>query len=106
MLEAARLYLFVFGGLTVAGGVVGFVKAKSTPSLIAGGVAGGLLVAAGWLVGTHPTAGLVLGLGLSAALAGRFVTAYRKGGKIMPAGMMAGLSVLGGAVTVAALAFG
>ena len=38
MLELARIYLFVFGVLTIAGGVMGFVKAKSKPSLIAGGI--------------------------------------------------------------------
>jgi uncharacterized membrane protein (UPF0136 family) len=104
----AAYYLWVFGLLTVVGGFIGFVKAKSVPSLVAGGVAGALLIAAGFLAvrtGTSPRVGLLIGLGVSAALASRFVMAYRKSKKVMPAGMMAVLSVVGTAVTVIALSF-
>jgi uncharacterized membrane protein (UPF0136 family) len=106
LLELARLYLFVFGALTIAGGVMGFVKAKSRPSLIAGSVAGLSLLLAGYLVGTSGSLGLVIGLIVSLALAGRFVGAYRKTRKPMPAGLMALLSVAGVAITGAALLVG
>ena len=39
MLDAIRFYLFLFGVLTIAGGIMGFVKAKSRASLIAGTIA-------------------------------------------------------------------
>jgi len=104
MLDLARLYLIVFGVLTVAGGVMGFVKAKSKASLIAGGLAGGLLLVAGWLVGSNARPGLILGLFVSLALAGRFIMAFRKGRKLMPAGLMAILGVVGVILTTAALA--
>lgn len=103
MVDLARLYLFGFGVLTVAGGIMGFVKAKSQPSLIAGSVAGALLFLAGYLVGTSGRLGLFLGLGVSAALATRFVMTYRKSKKLMPAGLMAALGIAGVAVTIAAL---
>jgi len=106
IISFAASYLWLFGLLTVAFGIIGFVKAKSVPSLIAGSVAGALLVAAGFLavrVGTSPRVGLLVGLGVSAALASRFVMAYRKSKKVMPAGMMAVLSVVGIAVTATAL---
>src|SRR4051794_8264502 len=43
MFDLARIYLFGFGALTIAGGVMGFVKAKSRASLIAGTISGVLL---------------------------------------------------------------
>jgi uncharacterized membrane protein (UPF0136 family) len=96
MLELLRIYLFVFGVLTVVGGVMGFVKAKSNASLIAGGVSGVLLLVAGYLMGSaNLQIGLILGLVVCVALAGRFVPSYLKTKKPMPAGMMAVLSVLG-----------
>jgi len=103
MLEVVRLYLFVFGILTIAGGVMGFVKAKSRPSLIAGSVSGLLLLAAGYLVGSHGRVGLILGLIISLGLAGRFITAYRKSGKLMPAGLMAVLGAAGVILTAISL---
>ena len=96
MLAFVRIYFFVFGLLTIAGGVMGFVKAKSKPSLVAGGIAGGLLLAAGVLLGTeNAQAGLVLAILVCIALAGRFVPGFLKTKKLMPAGMMAALSVIG-----------
>ena len=103
MLELARFYLLVFGVLTIAGGVMGFVKAKSRPSLIAGGISGAALIVAGYLVGTGARLGLIVGLVVSAALAGRFVMTFRKSRKVMPAGLMAGLGIAGVVVTALAL---
>ncbi|MDF2695179.1 MAG: hypothetical protein K0S65_3562, partial [Labilithrix sp.] len=86
MYEATRIYLYVFGVLTIAGGVMGFVKAKSTPSLVAGGLAGGLLLVAGYLAGTVGRNGFILGQMVSVALAIRFVSAFIRTRKTMPAG--------------------
>ena len=103
MLENARLYLLLFGVLAIAGGIVGFAKAKSRPSLIAGSASGLLLLLAGYLVGTASArAGLLLGLVVSLALAGRFVPGFTKSRKLMPAGLMALLSIGGVALTVLA----
>ena len=103
MLDAVRIYLYVFGALTMAGGIMGYVKAKSRPSLIAGLSSGVLLIGAAYLVGAKGTIGLLLGLVVSLPLAGRFVSAFRKSGKVMPAGLMALLSVAGVVLTIAAL---
>jgi uncharacterized membrane protein (UPF0136 family) len=103
MLELAAIYLFVFGALSVAGGILGFVKARSRASLIAGGASGALLIAAGYLVGGgHAQVGLVLGIVLSVALAARFVPGFLRTRKPMPGGMMALLSV--GGIVIGALA--
>lgn len=101
MFSLVRAYFFVFGLLSIAGGVMGFVKAKSRPSLIAGGLAGVLLIVAGYLMGASASlAGPILAMGLSLALAGRFVPAFVRTKKVMPAGMMATLSVIGAVLLV------
>ena len=96
MFEFTRIYLFIFGVLTIVGGVIGFVKAGSKASLIAGGISGVLLLVAGWLVASGSVmAGMILGLIVSLLLAGRFLPAFLKTKKPMPAGMMSVLSVVG-----------
>lgn len=99
-------YLGVFGALTMLGGFVGFIKAKSVVSLVAGGIAGVLLIVSAFYcqrIGVSPTVGLVLGLIVSLALAGRFVMAFRKSRNWMPAGMIAVLSVGGVLATIIGL---
>jgi uncharacterized membrane protein (UPF0136 family) len=104
MLHLVQMYLFVFGAITVAGGVIGFVKAKSKASIIAGGISGALLVVAGALVGgANTTVALALGFVVSLALLGRFGNAYRKTKKVMPAGLIAALSL--GGIVLTLLAF-
>ena len=93
-LQASQVYLVAFGLITVLGGVMGYVKAKSTASLIAGGVSGVLLLAAAWLLETHLGAGALLGLAVSLALLGRFTPALARG-KRMPAIYMVPLSAIG-----------
>jgi len=104
MLDLVRVYLFVFGAITIAGGVIGFVKAKSRASLIAGSISGAALIAAGALVGSaNNTMALGLGFIVSLALAGRFGNAYRTTKKLMPAGLIAALSI--GGIVLTLLAF-
>ena len=52
-----------YGVLSLAGGVMGYVKAKSRASLIAGGASGLLLLGSAALATTHPLAGLALASG-------------------------------------------
>ena len=104
MFSLVSIFLLVFGLFSIAGGVMGFVKARSNASLIAGGLAGVLLLVAGYLCGASASlAGPILGLVLCVALAGRFVPAYNKTKKMMPAGVMAALSVMGIVLLVGAL---
>ena len=104
MLRLTINYYFVFGGLTILGGVIGFVKAQSKASLIAGGVSGALILLAAWLVmSRNGPAGLVLGLVVSMLLEARFLPAFLRTKKPMPAGMMAVLSLIGAVLSVLAL---
>lgn len=74
MIDATKIYYLVFGVLTLLGGIIGFIKAKSLPSLIAGTLCGLVLIAAGALIiyGKVNVA-LILGLLISVALAGQFI---------------------------------
>ena len=99
----AKIYLIVFGILTVLGGVMGYVKASSAASLIAGGVAGILLLVAAFLIPAQAQAGLILGLIVSVLLLGRFGPALLKGGGFMPAGLMVLLSLPAIVLTLLAL---
>ena len=84
MIDVTKLYLFIFGALTIAGGVSGL-----------------LLLTAGYLLATGKVQpGLILGLVVAVALAARFVPAFLSTHKFMPAGMMALLSVAGIVITV------
>jgi uncharacterized membrane protein (UPF0136 family) len=95
MIGPARIYFIVFGILTIAGGVVGYLKAGSMASIIAGSVAGILLLVAAFLLPQNLVAGLALAMIVSLLLAVQFVPKFIQTGKAMPAGMMSVLSVIG-----------
>lgn len=95
MIGAAKIYFIIFGVLTIAGGIIGFVKAGSTASIIAGSIAGILLLVGAFLLPAHAVAGLAIVFIVSLLLAGRFVPIFIKTGHAMPAGMMSILSVIG-----------
>lgn len=100
----ASTYFAVFGLVAAGGGVMGFVKAKSKPSLIAGVASGALLFASSGLycTGRIVAAAVLSGL-VSLALVGRFLPAFMKTKKAMPAGLVAALGV-GGVLLAAATA--
>ena len=94
-MEAAKIYFIIFGLLTIAGGVVGYVKAGSVASIIAGSITGVLLLIAAFVMPEHRVAGLATALVVSLLLAAYFIRKYLSTGAVMPAGMMSVLSVIG-----------
>jgi uncharacterized membrane protein (UPF0136 family) len=92
---AAKIYFIIFGVLTIAGGVAGYVKAGSMASIIAGAISGILLLVAAFLLPDHQVAGLAVGMITSLLLAAQFIPKFVSTGKVMPAGMMSILSVIG-----------
>ena len=102
MIGPAKIYFIIFGLLTIVGGVIGYVKAGSTASIVAGGISGAALLIAAFLLSSNPALGLIIAGVVSIALAGRFIPAFMQTGKVMPAGMMAVLSVIGVIVAIVA----
>ena len=103
MRDPTKTYFLIFGALTIVGGIIGYVKAGSLPSIVAGTITGVLLIIAATLLSDHRTVGLVTGLAVSLLLAAQFVPKLMRTGKVMPAGMMSILSVIG--IVVALLAW-
>jgi uncharacterized membrane protein (UPF0136 family) len=94
-MEATKIYFIIFGLLTIAGGVVGYVKAGSVPSIIAGSITGVLLLIAAFVMPEHRVAGIATALIVSLLLVAYFGRKYLSTGAIMPAGIMSVLSILG-----------
>ena len=101
-MEAAKIYFIVFGALTILGGIVGYVKADSVASIIAGSITGVLLLVAAFLLPEHRMAGLAIALIVSLLLAAQFMPKLLRTGRIMPAGIMSLLSVIGIIVAIVA----
>ena len=99
---AAKIYFIVFGILTIAGGIVGYVKAGSVASIVAGGITGVLLLAAAFLLPEYRIVGLATAGIVSLLLAAQFIPKFLRTGRVMPAGMMSILSVIGIIVAIVA----
>lgn len=96
MITAAASFFALFALLSLTGGVLGFRRAGSRASLLAGGISGLLLgVAALLLFFGSSEVGLIVGAVTSLLLAGRFVPAFMKTRKVMPAGMMGACALMG-----------
>lgn len=103
MLGPTKIYFIVFGVLTIAGGIIGYFKAGSVVSIIAGAITGILLLISAWLLPENLPVGLTIALFTSALLAAQFVPKFFRTGKVMPAGMMSIFSVIG--IVLAVLAW-
>jgi uncharacterized membrane protein (UPF0136 family) len=103
MLDPTRIFYYIFGLITLGGGIQGFITKGSAKSLVAGGISGVLLLIAGWLLQTGKTVpGLILGLVVMLGLAGRFLPLFFKGGGWWPAGVEGWLGLVGVVLTIAA----
>jgi uncharacterized membrane protein (UPF0136 family) len=78
-----QVFYIFFGLVSIVGGALGYARAKSKASLIAGGVSGGLLIVAGLLAPGLPA--FILGLLVSLLLLIHFGRSYAAKKKPMPA---------------------
>ena len=87
------------GGLTFAGGLMGFVTKGSKASLTAGSIFGGLLLLSSLLISKSSTSkstkGNILGFSVSAMLGLVMGKKFLASKKFMPAGLLASLSTIG-----------
>ena len=82
------------GGLTFAGGLMGFLKAGSKASLIAGSGFGGLLMASAVLISKNNSKGNILGSGVASLLSYAMGKKFIRSGKFMPAGLIASAGIV------------
>ncbi len=101
---AASQYLFlVMAVLMLVGGVMGFVKAQSKPSLISGVVSAGLLGGCFYIHGSNPQASLIAGAVIFSLLEAVFAIRLAKTRKVMPSGMMLVMCGIAQVIAIVAL---
>ena len=95
-MQTAPIIVYVYAALIVVGGVIGYLKAKSLPSLIMGSLSTVLLMFAGYGMRTGQSWGLPLAVALTLFLLVFFSLRYLKSSPraFMPGGLMAILSLL------------
>ncbi|MES2706497.1 MAG: TMEM14 family protein [Verrucomicrobiota bacterium] len=103
-------YFVLFGAVSLVLGILGYIRAKSMASLVAGGISGVGLVASGIIAllktgSSSVNPGYIMGLALSVLLLGRFLPGFLKSKTFYPAGLMALLSLLGIAAGISGLVF-
>ncbi len=84
----------VYGGLILLGGVMGFVKGKSKVSLVTGILFGAALLECGLLIQQEVAFAVVAATLLAGVLVLVFMMRYLKTRKLMPAGLLAVISVV------------
>ncbi|MGH9339491.1 MAG: TMEM14 family protein [Acidobacteriota bacterium] len=88
MMQTSGIVVLVFGALTVIGGIMGYVKAQSLPSLVSGLLFGVALLASGWFVFKGNFPALYTAIALTLFLGGFFGIRLSSGAGFMPAGLM------------------
>jgi uncharacterized membrane protein (UPF0136 family) len=86
--------VIVYGIAVAAGGVMGKVQGHSNASLLTGGLAGLLIIAAGLMSGSNPKAGYGTAAALAALLTVFFIYRFMATHKAMPAFGVIGLSLI------------
>ncbi len=91
-MSTLKIVLWIYGILMLGGGVMGYVKAQSKPSLIMGIISGILIFVGVYLLGSNIKAGMMLVTTVSSLLTIVFLMRLLKTHAFMPAGMLLLLS--------------
>ena len=103
MHNAMPLVFFLYAAILFGGGIMGYMVAKSTMSIIGSAAFAAVSIVAGLLTRSNPSAGLTVGIVNALAVAGFFFYRYQSTGKPMPAFPSIALSIL--VIVLAAIAF-
>jgi uncharacterized membrane protein (UPF0136 family) len=98
-----KFYYLVFAVITIVGGIMGYVKAKSVVSILAGTISGALLIVASSILPERSLRAYIIGLLVSILLAGKFVPDFVHKKAFVPGGLMALLSVASIVITILAM---
>jgi uncharacterized membrane protein (UPF0136 family) len=91
---------FAYGILAIAGGIIGYIQARSKVSLLSGSISGFLLILAAYFQLQGQTWGSILAVLVTAVLVVVFAVRLAKTRKFMPAGLMTILGMVALAVMV------
>ena len=83
-MNISALITGLYGLFTIIGGVIGYAKAHSMPSLIAGVVSGAILLICSYGLSQNNMVAAIIGLLVAIALGGRFFGTIIQNFKIMP----------------------
>ena len=86
--------ILVYATFILAGGLMGYWKAGSKASLIAGVASSVMLAAAFWMAQKNGVTGLWIAAGVAGLLSVVFLMRFLKTRAIMPAGMMLAVSLI------------
>ena len=92
-MSVAVMVVSVYGVVTVTGGIIGYVKAKSFASLLAGVASGSLLLLCAYGMGQGNRPPVFGSLAIALALGARFVGTWVKNRRVMPDLLMVLFSV-------------
>ena len=101
MMDLGVVTALAYGALTLVGGIVGYLQAKSKMSLISGTISGLLLLAGAAVQLQGQAWGLLLAIAVSALLIVVFAIRLSKTRKFMPSGLM----ILGGIAALALMSY-
>jgi uncharacterized membrane protein (UPF0136 family) len=102
-MQTTAAVAIIYGLLVLAGGLMGYRKARSLPSLIAGLAFGLTLVASGLYLWQGERMGLTAAVALAVTLLILMGIRFAKTRKFMPAGLVAILSLVAAIVFAVAL---
>jgi len=93
-MQLTAIIMWVFGALVFAGGVMGWAKARSVPSLLSGVGFGVALVGSGLMLWREMAQSLPVAAGLTSVLLVVMAIRLVKTKKFMPAGLTVALSLI------------